>query len=144
MSNAIVKEIHVACTPAHAYDTFTSRIDLWWPVGHRPSGASSLHLEAEEGGEFYALRDGQRVVLGTVVEAARPELVRYTWNPGRGTGPTEVAVTFVAANAGTTVRVVHRAAASGLGEQWPERAKIFSNAWDDVLDHLLRTLTITD
>lgn len=137
MNMPLFKEVRVACSPEHAFDVFTARIDLWWPAGHRPRGATSMHLEPRAGGAFYAMREtGERVDLGTVVEVTRPERLTYTWIPGGSGGETLVEVAFVAEPDGTVVRIAHREAESGLGEQWTERVKIFEKSWDDVL-HVL-------
>lgn len=133
MSEALVKEITLACDPEHAFVVFTSKVDLWWPPGHRPSGTVSMHLEAQSGGSFYAQRVADRVDLGTVIKVEPSQYLEYTWNPGRGTGPTTVQVEFIDEDGVTRVRVTHLEGDGGLGEQWPERVKIFTNAWSAVL-----------
>lgn len=106
---------------------------MWWPPSHRPTDAAEIRLEAELGGRFYARTSSGDVHLGDVLMCEPPDRIRYTWMPGRGTGPTEVEISFVADGEATLVKVVHESADSGLAEQWDTRVKRFSQAWDEVL-----------
>lgn len=133
-ASVLNKEVRVECSLAHAFATFTARIDLWWPASHRPDPKSTMGLEAEPGGAFYAeTSPGNRVHLGDVVDCDPPDRIRYTWFPGGGVGPTEVEVRFVAEGESTVVLVEHRIGESQLGEEWPKRAAGFARAWDQVL-----------
>ena len=48
-TDAIVVEFEVRCSPAHAFDLWTSQISTWWPHGHRPSGDESSRITIEPG-----------------------------------------------------------------------------------------------
>ena len=134
MSEPLHKEIRVRCSQRHAFRTFTERIDLWWPAGHRFAAGASIHLEVQPGGRFYAATpDGDQIHLGEVLECNPPNRIRYTWTPGGGVGPTTVEVNFHPQGDETVVRVEHRVGDSELGAEWPNRARGFSRAWNDVL-----------
>ena len=61
------KEIRVACSREHAFAVFTSRIDVWWPRGHRRFGESELRLEPFVGGRFFErAANGEEFDLGAV------------------------------------------------------------------------------
>lgn len=134
MSAALEREVRVRCSVAHAFETFTARIDLWWPPSHRRFARSTLHLEGRVGGVFVErAHDGAETRLGQVLRWEPPDCIAYTWYPGGGAGPTEVEIRFAADRDGTIVRVRHREGASELGPAWPERVAKFAAAWDDVL-----------
>jgi hypothetical protein len=48
-------EFEVACSPEHAFDTWTGRTSLWWPRSHSMSSAPGLVVtfEARPGGRIY-------------------------------------------------------------------------------------------
>jgi len=134
MNDPLHKQVFVRCSPAHAFTTFTQRIDAWWPPSHRKHDDSRMELDARDGGHFieYA-SDGQTTIFGEVVECLPPKRIVYTWNPGRGAGPTTVTVSFHPEGEGTRVEVLHVEGDSQLGEQWRERVAIFDRAWTSVL-----------
>jgi uncharacterized protein YndB with AHSA1/START domain len=138
MSGVLEKSVRVRCSVEHAFDTFTARVDLWWPPGHRKLASSMLSFDAREGGLFVERgADGSENVLGVVVTVQRPLLLRYAWNPGRGAGPTDVEVRFTAIDLdgamGTLVEVIHREGDSGLSDLWPARVALFDKGWSAVL-----------
>ena len=55
MSRSVVATIEVHCSQPHAFEVFTTKVDLWWPVGHRKFGNSEqsvLRFAREVGGRF--------------------------------------------------------------------------------------------
>ena len=134
MNQPLSREVRVRCALEHAFETFTGRIDLWWPTSHRKLDGSRLEMEAKVGGRFYERTDGgETAVLGEVVRWEPPHRVTYSWWPGALTGPTEVDVRFTHDGDATLVSVVHAEGQSNLGEAWPIRVKKFASAWADVL-----------
>lgn len=134
MSEPLVRTVRVACPVEHAFEVFTSRLDMWWPRSHRRFERSRLQLEVWKGGRFFECSDtGDEVELGQVLRCEPPHRITYTWHPGAIMGPTEVDVRFVAEGEHTLVEVVHGEGASALGEAWPERAQRFARAWSEVL-----------
>ena len=58
------KSVVVACSPEHAFDTFTERMDTWWPFEtHSPANErpEDAVFEPREGGRVYdRMADGDR------------------------------------------------------------------------------------
>lgn len=134
MSEPLRRTVRVRCPLAHAFDVFTSRLDLWWPPKHRRFAASRLFLEAREGGRFFERSaSGEEVRLGEVLRCEPPHRITYSWYPGAVQGPTEVDVRFTEDGEHTVVEVIHSEGQSALGEAWPQRVELFGRAWAHVL-----------
>ncbi|WP_428262543.1 SRPBCC domain-containing protein [Haliangium sp.] len=134
MNEPVRREVRVRCSLEHAFDVFTTRLDLWWPKGHRRFDRSRLILEPEQGGRFFERADsGEEAVLGEVLRCQPPHGITYTWYPGAGVGPTQVEVSFRDEGEHTLVEVVHSEGDSALAEAWPARATLFVRAWSHVL-----------
>ena len=134
MSRSIVNTIEVRCSVRHAFDVFTSKVDLWWPVGHRAFDESVLLFEAEVGGRFLERSaNGEEVERGKVLSWEPPHRIAYSWHPGAIDQPTEVEVIFEGADDRTVVTVTHAEAQSDMGDRWAVRAKKFQSAWDHLL-----------
>ncbi|MEM7446555.1 MAG: SRPBCC domain-containing protein [Pseudomonadota bacterium] len=134
MNEPLKKSIRVRCPVAHAFAVFTGQVDLWWPRGHRRFDDSKLRLDPVIGGRFIErAADGQEAQLGEVVTCDPPNAIAYTWNPGRGAGPTLVSVSFAADSEGTLVEVLHSEGESELADLWGERVALFTRGWDLIL-----------
>lgn len=141
MSLSVERATRVRCSVEHAFETFVGKLDRWWPAGHRRFQRSEFHLEAHEGGRFFERSDGgEEAPWGKVVTFDRPHRLVLRWFPGAIDRPTEVEVRFEPDGDHTRVAVTHSAGTSGLGDEWPERARLFERGWDTVLpafaDHL--------
>jgi len=145
MNEPVRKRVRVACDASHAFTVFTSRIDLWWPQGHRRFARSVMVLEAKAGGMFAERApDGEEFRMGEVISCDPPREIRYSWYPG-GTGrPTLVEIRFTADRDHTLVEVTHSEAESGLGTAWPDRARLFDRNWNIVLPAYERALQGSD
>jgi uncharacterized protein YndB with AHSA1/START domain len=134
MTEALTRSITVDCPLEHAFDVFTGKIDLWWPRGHRKFERSTLTLEPRAGGLILErMHDGQEAVLGTVIDCDPPHTIRYSWNPGKITEPTVVAIRFERVAEGTRVDVEHRAAANAVPGEWGQRVALFEKGWGTIL-----------
>ena len=136
MSEPLHKTIQVGCSPEHAFKVFTSRVDLWWPPGHRRFNSSTMVLEARLGGRFLERSaEGEEAMLGEVLVCEPPSRITYTWFPGASKEtPTEVEVSFLKEGTGTRVNVLHHPRSSG--ERWGKSLTIFKASWDRVLASL--------
>ncbi len=133
MSTPLERSVTVACDVEHAFETFTARLDLWWPPGHKGPGAK-LSMEPRVGGRFVAKGpDGEEKLFGEVLRWEPPHRLTYTWFPGALSGPTEVDVRFVADGDNTLVRIVHAEGDAAMGDRWPERVALFERGWSAVL-----------
>lgn len=106
----------VDVTPAHAFEVFTTEIDLWWRRGpaYRVAGREPgvLHLEPRLGGRIFEEYQGGTAVheVGTITAWEPPSRVAFEWRsitfvPGE---TTHVDVRFVASGTGTRVTLEHR------------------------------------
>jgi uncharacterized protein YndB with AHSA1/START domain len=130
----IERSVRVRCSVEHAFRVFTSRIDVWWPVGHARAPGGRVVLEPCVGGRFFVRTgEGEVRLLGCVVRWEPPSRVTYTWYPGAVDSPTAVDVRFSPDGEDTVVDVTHSEGDSQLGALWPERAKTFERAWGEVL-----------
>ncbi len=138
MSDPVRRQVRVRCSVDHAFETFTSRIDSWWPKSHRRFKGSRMNIEAKVGGRFYeSTGSGQEAALGEVLRWDPPRAIAYTWHPGALDKPTKVEVTFADDGTHTVVEVVHAEGESALGDVWPERVRLFEKGWSTVLPAFL-------
>lgn len=141
MAEPLFRNVRVRCSVEHAFATFTQKVELWWPRGHRRFERSELHLESAVGGRFFERADsGEEHELGRVLLCEPPHRISYTWRPGAITKPTLVEVSFAQRGDETLVEVRHSEGDSELGEAWPTRVVLFERGWQHVLtafaDHL--------
>ena len=74
----------------------------------------------------------------------RPHRLVLRWYPGAIDRPTQVEVRFEADGDHTLVAVTHSAGDSGLGDEWPGRARLFERGWDTVLPAFAAHLNADD
>lgn len=110
--------VRVACSPAVAFDLFTTEIDLWWRRGpkfrHGSGSAASIHIEPRlDGRVVERWRQEEReheFELGRVLAWQPAERLVFTWRNATfaPVEHTEVEVCFTASGTGTLVTVRHR------------------------------------
>lgn len=132
----------VACSPEHAFATWTARIGSWWPSDHTVSGERGLDvvLEPGIGGRIYErTRGGDEHEWGEVTVWEPPARLGYLWHLRRDRrDATEVEIRFVAlAAAATRVEIEHRGWESlGDGaEDWRDRNR---GGWQTLLPHFIK------
>ena len=80
----VVKSVHVACSPEHAFRVFTHDIGLWWPLETHAIHAGSVRdvvWEEHEGGEVYEVSTGgERAHWATVLAWAPPSSSTIAWH----------------------------------------------------------------
>ena len=96
----------------HAFDTWTTQIDSWWPKGHSFSGDEKLTvvLENRMGGRLYErTSDGQEFDWGEITVWEPRERFGYLWHIRRDRADaTDVVVTFAAVDdARTRIDIEH-------------------------------------
>lgn len=111
------RSIHVAVSPAKAFDFFTSRMGRWWTPGHTLNPATTqadVVVEPRAGGRWYEVgADGSTCQWGKVLAWEPPERLLLAWQID-GTWKynsdfvTEVELRFTADGAGTRVELEHR------------------------------------
>jgi hypothetical protein len=129
----------VACSVEHAFTTWTSRIDAWWPRDHTVTGQAELIvLQGEVGGRiFERTSDGVEHDWGEVTVWKPPTQLAYLWhlNADRADA-TEVEIRFLARGDATTrIEIEHRGwerLATGTERRDRNRA-----GWQTLLPHYL-------
>ena len=126
----------VACSPDHAFEVWTSRTTLWWPVEHTVSAEPGLEVtfEPRAGGRvFERAPSGDEHEWGQVVTWEPPHRLRYLWHIRRGrTDATDVEITFRPEEGGTRVSIVH-AGWERLGDRARRWREVNTMGWDGVL-----------
>jgi uncharacterized protein YndB with AHSA1/START domain len=95
----------LACTPEHAFATWTGRFGTWWPLSHTVTGdPAAIVLEARPGGRIYErAADGREIDWGEITGWEPPHRLTYRWHLRRDRADaTDVEIRFVANGAGAT------------------------------------------
>ena len=138
MTEPIRIEFEVACSPAHAFDTWANKTSMWWPRSHSMSSAPGLVVTFES-------RPGGRITsappTGPSTTGARslawepPRRLAYLWHLGTDRSrATEVDISFTGGDAGTTVTIVHRGW-ERLGPDGPAWRQRNLGGWSGLLSH---------
>ena len=136
MRELLVRTIDLECGIEHAFHVFTSKVDLWWPRGHRKNRDGALRLDAVAGGALIdRAPDGSEWTMARVTEVEPPTLLVLDWYPGSPAAPTSVEVRFSPSPEGTTITVTHRPLRASA-TIWPQRVALFTAGWDAVLPAL--------
>ena len=131
----------VKCGVEHAFDTWTSRIDSWWPADHTVSGSAdaSVVLEGQPGGRIFERRpDGTEHDWGQITEWQPPSRFAYRWHLGRQPDDaTVVDIRFSALGDKLTRVDIHHSGWENLGaggEDWRDRN---FGGWSSLLPHYI-------
>ena len=131
----------VACPPAHAFETWTTRIDQWWPADHTVTAADGLEvvLEGRPGGRIFERTPaGDEHEWGEVTIWEPPTRLGYLWHLRRDRADaTDVEIRFVDRGDGSTrVEIVHSAweRLGAEGETWRDRNH---GGWSTLLPHFV-------
>ena len=136
MDEILTRTISLNCDVAHAFDVFTTKVDLWWPRGHRKTSEGALRLQPVAGGALIdRAPDGSEWRMAEVAEIEPPSLLKLDWYPGSPAAPTSVEIRFAPDGDGTTVTVTHRPLLE-TKSIWSHRVALFTQGWDAVLPAL--------
>lgn len=133
---SLVKKVTIDLDPVNAFDLFTTRMAVWWPLSTHSVGlehATDVQVGTGIGGDIVETRtDGSTSIWGTIDVWEPPERIRFTWHPGTPADEaTLVEVRFEASDTGTTLVLTH----SGWDRR-PDgdgaRAQ-YDNGWEFVL-----------
>jgi len=126
----------VPCDPEHAFDTWTRRIDLWWPTSHSVTQAPGLvvAIEPRVGGQLFERTPaGEEHDWGEVLAWEPPRRLVYRWHLRQDLADaTEVEIAFGDVPEGTEVRITHRGW-ERLGERGPDLRDRNRQGWGGVL-----------
>jgi hypothetical protein len=137
----------VGCSVEHAFATWTSAIDAWWPADHTVTGRPGLLvvLEPRVGGRIYERVDGGiEHDWGEVTIWEPPSRLGYSWHLRRDRADaTDVEIRFVERGARDTRIEIEHSGWERLGadgEDWRDRNH---HGWDTLLPHYLTAIHIT-
>jgi uncharacterized protein YndB with AHSA1/START domain len=129
----------VDCPVEHAFETWTGKIGLWWPLDHTVSAEAGLTvvLEGRTGGRiFERAASGREHDWGEVTIWEPPTRLAYTWHLNRDrSDATQVEIHFVShGRARTTVEIEHRdwERLGAEATSWRERNL---GGWSTLLPH---------
>ena len=141
MIDPIRLSFEVSCPPERAFETWTARIDTWWPRDHTVTADDDLAvvLEPRPGGRIYERTGaGDEHEWGEVTIWEPPTRFGYLWHLRRDRADaTDVEVRFVDAGGGsTTVEIVHSGweRLGADGEPWRDRNH---GGWATLLPHFV-------
>ncbi|CAN5741212.1 hypothetical protein BH23ACT5_BH23ACT5_16290 [soil metagenome] len=132
MTNPIVVDFEVSCSPSHAFEVWTEKAAIWWPPSHTVSQDPGVVVVFQPfaGGRIYELTsDGTEHDWGTVVAWEPPDRLSYRWHlffdPDEAT---DVSVTFTGSGTITRVTLTH-SGFDGLGEPGRQRRDRTEVVW---------------
>jgi len=135
-------EVELACPADHAFRVWTERFAQWWPRGHTMSGdPDAIVFEPWLGGRIYERAAGREIDWGEVTAWAPPRSFSYLWRLRRDRrDATEVTVTIVALDEGSSrLEIVHRGW-ERLGAGGPGWRDANANGWAGLLPHYIGAL----
>lgn len=139
MTYPIRKSVDVPLSPDAAFELFTTRMDVWWPLESHGVGADNgapskeIRVDTEAGGTVREiLPSGEEAPWGTILEYEPGATFRMTWHPGKpAEDATEIVVTFMGVGNGCRVELTHG--------RWEARADAadavnsYAQGWDFLL-----------
>jgi uncharacterized protein YndB with AHSA1/START domain len=138
----------VRCGVRHAFETWTSRIDSWWPADHTVTGTAdaSVVLERQVGGRIFEREpDGTEHDWGEVIDWEPPSRFSYLWHiRSQRDDATTVDIRFTAVtDTVTRVDILHSGwerLGAGRGQDWRDRN---FGGWSTLLPHYVAAATVT-
>ncbi|HYI23226.1 MAG TPA: SRPBCC domain-containing protein [Candidatus Limnocylindrales bacterium] len=128
----------VDCDARQAFDLWTTRTSLWWPVSHTVSteGGFEVIFEPRPGGRiFERTPDGTEHEWGEVLEWEPPRRLVYLWHlRADRADATEVEIRFTTRPMGTQVEIEHRGW-DRLGAASIPRREANLAGWGGLLPH---------
>lgn len=133
MTPPIEIEFEAACSPEHAFETWTSRPTLWWPKNHTVSQdrIREVVFEPFVGGRIYEKdAEGAEHDWGEIITWDPPQRVDYRWHIFfEPKDATDISVTFTPSDTGVRVRLVQTGFDRLGAEVGPTRRDRTEGAW---------------
>lgn len=146
MSTApLLRVVSVDCAPERAYTVFIEQLSHWWPLADHGLFGADASLAVE--GDLIVERslDGRSAVWARVLERRPPELLRFSWHPGREEiDAGQVTVRFLPEGDGTRVELRHDGWERFADAADRRRPYVGPNAWGYVLEHLAHLVELAD
>ena len=128
---ALVVEFVVVAPAAHAFETWTTRADLWWPRSHTISGdPTAIVFEPHAGGRIFERGvDGHEHAWGEVIDWDPPRRLRFWWHLFFSRAEaTVVELRFTPDGASTRVRL-EQSGWEALGDEGATRRERTVQGW---------------
>lgn len=144
----VTLSIDLDCSVEHAFDTYTGRMESWWPLDSHAVETDKVQrcvFEPREGGRIYEVTsEGKEHLWGTVLTCERPTLLVYSWHPGGDPEkPTKVQIRFEPGNDGCTLSLIHEGFEI-LGERGPKARDGYGPGWQYVIGKCFKGLAERD
>lgn len=135
MNEPLSHDIVLDCSVEHAFETFTRRVNLWWPLGHRRFEVSTFYCDPKPGGMLTEVSDtGDKFVWADLIQVDPPTSLVFAWHPGKNTTPTRTDILFQSfGRHATRILLTHSEGDAALGPDWSKRAILFNRGWTAVL-----------
>jgi uncharacterized protein YndB with AHSA1/START domain len=129
----------VACPPDRAFELWTARTSMWWPMSHTVSAQPGVEIvfEPQIGGRIYERTPGgAEHDWGQVTGWEPPRRIAYLWHLRQDRADaTEVEITFTAGDgSGTRMSIVHRGW-EALGARAADGRERNRRGWAGLLPH---------
>jgi len=129
------RAFEVRCSVEHAFDTWTRRVNLWWPRREHSvsrNEAAFVAIECWHGGRlFETTRSGDEIAWGTVNTWQPPNRFGYLWFIGENdaTEATQVTITFTALESGRTLVAIEHSGWEAAGAKAASRRLGNERGW---------------
>lgn len=135
--------IKLACSPEHAFDTYTTHMGAWWPLDTHAvetDKTDTCTFEARKGGRIYEITsEGKEHLWGTVLECTRPGSLAHTWHPGGDPEKsTKVQIRFESSSDGCRLTLMHEGF-EVLGERGPAVRDNYVPGWQFVVGECFKS-----
>jgi uncharacterized protein YndB with AHSA1/START domain len=134
-------QFDIDCSPAHAFDVWTTRFAAWWPKGHSASGDpdTTVTLEPRLGGRiFERTPDGREIDWGEITAWDPPRGFSYLWHIARDrSDATDVDLRFVDAGDGTTRLEIVHSGWERLGTEGQQYRNANTAGWNAMVPHFI-------
>ena len=130
-------EFTVGCSAPEAFDLWTQRIAMWWPVEHTRSRevGTTVVIEPRVGGRIFERTPvGDELHWGTVTIWERPDCLGYRWHiTSSPDEATDVEVRFTDIRNGTTRVTIEHGGFEKLGEKGSPRRDANGRYWEGLI-----------
>ncbi len=144
MTDPLHLAFEVACPPATAFSTWTTRASTWWPADHSVSGEVGVRVvfEGRVGGRiFERTPSGAEHEWGRVTAWEPPSRLAYTWHLRFAPeDATDVEIRFVDAGGDRTRVEIEHGGWERLGERAPRRREGNRRGWESVFPHFVEAI----
>lgn len=136
MTELLELQFKLACDRDHAFQTFTEKVDLWWPKGYRRSPESSMQFEPGSTGRLIERSSVGQRAIAEIVAWEPPDRLTLNWWLGVERHPTRVDIQFADASVGTEITIRHTPGLAAEDGIWPTRAPRFEAGWTKTMTEL--------